>query len=418
MKNDYVGLLRRNPEYSKLWIAQVVSLLGDWFNTVALSALVAQFTEGSGLAISFFLLSRFLAPLLVRPFAGVLIDRYNRKWLMIWSNLLRALIVPLFLLADSPEQLWLIYGVTIIQFALSAIFEPCQSAIIPALLQPDDLVRGNTLINVTWSVMLALGALLGGAFSSLFGREAAIIFDALTFLLASGIILWVRYVPFEAPKTDEKTDDTRFVDGLRFLQKTPMMRWTLFIKLGSTIGNMDTLYTIIATQVFILGTGGELSLGIMYSVYGLGAFIGPLVINRWNDGNVETMRRLVMVGFLLITASWFWMGASTTLVWLCVGIFVRAMGGSVNWTYSTILVQKTAPNRYLGRMFSLDFMGFEISTVLTVLIHGALIDILGVQAVTAILLGTGVVALVPMLIWWTVYPRLNATPAPSLAGTD
>lgn len=407
MKNDYRGLLRRNPDYARLWFAQLISLLGDWFNTVALSALVAEFTEGSGLAISFFLLSRFLAPLLVRPVAGVLVDRFNRKWLMVISNWLRAGLVPLFLLANTPDMLWLIYALTLAQFALSSIFEPAQSAIIPTLVQPDDLVRGNTLVNITWSVMLALGAVLGGVFATVFGRGAAILFDAVTFLLAGALIVRVRYVPLATPVDEPKHTDTSFWDGVRYLRRSPSVAWSLFIKFGSTLGNMDTLYTILATQVFIIGAGGELSLGLMYSVYGVGAFLGPLVMNRWNDGSLPVMRRLVMLGFVLAAASWFWMSVSATLALLCVGIFVRAVGTSTNWTYSTILIQKSAPNRYLGRMFSLDFMGFEVATVATILIHGALIDLLGVQAIAWIMLGTGVVAFVPMLIWAVVYPRLN-----------
>ena len=95
----YLRLLRENPEYTKLWLAQVISLTGDWFNTIVLIGLISQYSNNSALAISLFLTLRVLPPLVFGPFAGVLLDRFNRKHILMWSNLLRALIVPLYLFA-------------------------------------------------------------------------------------------------------------------------------------------------------------------------------------------------------------------------------------------------------------------------------------------------------------------------------
>src|SRR5215475_4962809 len=105
----YIKLLRTSPNYLRLWVAQAVSLLGDWFSTIALSTLVARYSNGSGVAVSGLLLARFVPPMLVGPFAGVLIDRMNRKHLLIFSDALRTVIVLMFLLATSPDRLWLIY---------------------------------------------------------------------------------------------------------------------------------------------------------------------------------------------------------------------------------------------------------------------------------------------------------------------
>lgn len=154
---SYLRILRENPEYAKLWLAQVVSLTGDWFNTIVLIGLVTQYSGNSALAISLFLTLRVLPPLLLGPIAGVLLDRFNRKHILMWSNLLRAIIVPLYLLANSPETIWIIYAVTIAQFTLSTVFEPGQGAIMPALVKPEHIVEGNTLFSVTWSVMLEIG---------------------------------------------------------------------------------------------------------------------------------------------------------------------------------------------------------------------------------------------------------------------
>ncbi|MDQ7037104.1 MAG: MFS transporter [Anaerolineae bacterium] len=197
---NYIRLLRRNPEFTKLWVAQVISLMGDWFNTIVLLGLVNEYSDGSGIAISIFLLLRAIPPLIVAPIAGVLLDRLNRKNLLFMSNILRALIVPFYLLSNSPDTLWVIYVVTIAQFTLSALFEPGQTAIIPSLVHADDIIESNTLFSITWSVMLAVGAIIGGIFAFVFGASAALMTDAATFAVAALMIGWIDYNPEQGRK--------------------------------------------------------------------------------------------------------------------------------------------------------------------------------------------------------------------------
>ena len=424
---QYLRLLRDNPEYTKLWLAQVISLMGDWFNTVVLSALVAQYSNGSGLAISIFLMSRFLPPLLVTPFTGVLLDRFNRKHLLVFSNLGRALIVPLFLLANSPDLLWLIYAVTIAQFTLSALFEPGQSAIIPALVKPSDIVEANTLMSVTWSVMLSVGAILGGAFAFIFGTEAALLADAITFAAAGLLITRVDYDPAQGRRLakaagieyeGDDESDLSFREGLRYIRRTPQIAAALFVKFGLSLGNVDTLLTIFATQIFIIGAQGELSLGILYSALGVGAVMGPVLTNLINDGSVRRMRRLIGLGFVLLVLSWPILSVSGVIAVAAFAIFVRAMGGSINWTYSNIIIQKSAPDSKLGRMFSIDMAGSQLATVGSTLAHGALIDWLGVARIDLVILGTMVVSLLPLLLWAWVVPKLETMDEAAQSQTD
>lgn len=412
---EYYHLLRRNPQYTKLWIAQVISLTGDWFNTVALLGLVALYSDGSGVAISLFLVFRTLPPLIAAPFAGVLLDRFNRRNLLVWSNLLRAIVVPFFLLADGPDMLWLIYLVTIIQFTLSSIFEPGQAAIIPALVQSDDIVESNTLMSVTWSVMLALGAILGGVFAYVFGIRAALVMDAITFAVAGALIMWVDYDPQRGrklakaigiePSADD--EDTSFIEGLRYLRKSPQVAAGIFVKFGQSLGNIDTLMTIYATQLFVIGTNGELSLAILWSLFGVGAIAGPILTNLFNDNTVKRLRRLIIVGFAFVMLGWGILGVATSLAVVSLAIFSRSMGGSINWTYSNVVIQKSAPDSKLGRMFSIDMIGFYAATVVSQLIHGWLVDTVGVENIGWIVWGTAVVALVPSLVWVWIVPRLE-----------
>ena len=409
---NYLNLLRRNPDFSRLWYAQVVSLFGDWFSTITLLALVAAYSpENKGLAISGLLLARSLPPMLISPAAGVLIDRFDRKRLLVWSNWLRAIVVLLLVLTTGGAHwLWAIYALTVLQFSLSAVFEPGQSAVVPSLVQGNDLVIANTLLNVTWSAILAFGAAVGGVVSSVFGATTALLIDALTFVVAGWLIAQIDRHKFRAlPRADQlqTADDTSFREGLRFLRRNRATAATLLVKFGSSLGNIDTLMTIYATQLFVLGGDGQLSLGIMYSAFGIGAIAGPIVLNRFNNGSVGSMRRLIIVGFIWCALGWFVLGSAASLVIVCVALLLRAMGGSANWTYSTIVIQKLVPDSYLGRIFSMDMAMFYVASVISTVVHGSLIDLLGVAKIGLIGYGTMAVSLVPLVLWVLLTRRLG-----------
>jgi predicted MFS family arabinose efflux permease len=389
----YIQLLRRNPGYARLWLAQAVSLMGDWFSTIALSALVVRFSGGSGLAVSGLLLARFIPPLLVGPFAGVLVDRLNRKHLLIVSDVMRALIVLLFLFTTGPEHLPLIYLLTILQFSFSALFEPGQSALLPSLVPPEDLVMANTLGSVTWSAMLALGAAIGGVVSAGLGTPAALIIDAASFALSGLLIATITPRPgshFVAihDHTTQHLSQRGFRDGLRYISRHPVTATILLVKMGGQVGNIDVLMTIYATQLFVVGANGTGSLGVLFAAFGIGAIIGPIVMNRFNDGSVRTMRRLIVVAYGLIAVGWFLFATAPNLFMAAVALIIKAMGGSIYWTYSSVMLQKAAPDQYLGRLFSIDMAGFRLMVVISTLATGWALDRLsgtaGFQLSTAV----------------------------------
>lgn len=401
----YFQLLRRNPDFANLWAAQVISLLGDWFNTIVLSALVGAYSGGSGLAVSIFLLARFVPPLLIGPFAGVLVDRMDRKRLLIFSDVSRAGVVLLLLLATGPDRLWLIYVLTFIQFSLSAVFEPGRSAIMPSLLQSHDLVRANTLGSVTWSAMLAVGAIAGGLVAALVGAAAALVIDAGTFLVSAAFISRIRIVTRpdqppagERPAADPR-DQRRLADGLRYLAAHPATAAVLLVKLGQSLGNVDALMIVYATELFIMGKDSTTPLSIMYAAFGVGAVLGPLLTNRINNGSVPRMRRLIGLGFIWITLGWLVFGGASTLALVSGALVLRAMGGSVNWTYSSVIIQKSVPDQFLGRVFALDMAGFQLASVISTILTGLAVESLGASQVRQVVIGMGIISLVPLAGW-------------------
>ncbi len=413
----YLKLIRSNPDFAKLWAAQLVSLLGDWFSTIVISALIVNYTEGTGyqgIAVSGFLIARMLPPLLMRPVAGVLADRFDRKRLLIASDILRALAVcGLLFTTRGPEFLPLIYVFVVIQFLISSVFEPARNAIMPSVLYRHQLVIGNTLSSITWSAMLAVGAICGGLVAELFGTQIALIVDALTFVLSALLVMWL-VIP-EKPRSEigqpkravqDKSKRT-FRDGLRYLRGHPQTIAAIFVKAGQSVTSSDTLLILYGTQVFILGDQGITSMAILWAAFGFGAIIGPLLTNRFSDESVRSLRRLIIAGFVMIVLGWLFWGIAPSLEWLVLAVVVRAMGGSVNWTYSSVMIQQVVPDEYLGRMFSLDFAGFELVQTFSIVLVGLLIDALGNDGLSAIVFASALIAVLPLLIWLRLVQSLE-----------
>lgn len=399
---SYIPFLRQNPNFTRLWFAQIISLFGDWFNIIALSALVAQYTNKSGLAVSGLLLARVLPPFLVSPFAGVLVDRFDRKRLLIISDLLRTAIGISLFFSTSADRLWIIYVATIFQFVFSAIFEPARSAFLPALLPKDQLIKANTLSNITWSVMLAIGAMIGGIITAVFGTTTALIVDAASFGVSALILMTIHVNANLVQPTHSDSAPiakTGFRDGLAYARKHPQIAIVLLVKFGLSVGNVDTLMIAYGTALFVVGENGTGSLGLFYAAFGLGALLGPALLNHYNNGQVMTMRRLMIVGFVWVTLGWILLGLAPSLWFAALALIVRAMGGSATWTYSSTVIQMSTDHSYLGRMFSLDWAAYYFAVTVSTLITGRVLDAIGSIHAPQVALVTGVLSLIPLAGW-------------------
>lgn len=414
----YIKLIRENRDYTKLWLAGGVSQMGDWFNVIVLLALVSDYSNGSGLAVSLFLLARIIPPLLVTPYAGVLADRLNRKTILIVTDILRAIIVLLFLFTTGAETLWLIYVLTVAQFALSAVFEPAKSAILPNIVGRDDIITANTIGSITWSAMLAMGALTGGIVAGALGVTVALVIDSLTYLLSA--VLTSRIQSYEQTTviktaTEQTHEPNQILEGLRYAKANPQVAITLLVKAGGSLGSTETIMTLFATQIFVtMNSGGEASLGLLYGATGIGAVIGPLLLNRFHDGTLRRMQHAILWGFALIVIGWVILSQATMLWIVALGLGFRAMGGSANWTYSSAILQQTAADDYLGRMFSLETLMIQIVAVISTIGTGALIDMLGVEQIYMVTLIIAGLNLIPLAGWWwlthhvpTVSPKVQ-----------
>jgi MFS family permease len=398
LANKYITLIRKRPGFRNLWLASLVSLLGDWFNTIASVMIVNRYTE-TDLAISWILIARTLPRFLLVPFSGALADRVNRKVIMVVTDLLRAGIVLSFLWVDRPERVWLIYVLTVGQFVAASFFEPASSAITPSLVEGrEELMTANVLSSITWSAMLAIGAALGGVFAGIFGARTALIADSVTFLISAAFLTGIRYTGVE-PDPEKKTGGFgELIGGIKFVfQKSGVALLTLVKSLGQ-IGSADIFIIVLAEQYFPVGRDGATSLGFLYGMMGMGAILGPLAVNKIWGEEPSGLRRVIHIGYSLIPIGWVLMAWSPSLWVAGIGVLIRLMGTSINWTYSNVLIQTEVPDQYLGRVFALDLGLFTLATSIATFLTGYTLDQANID-----LHGFGIYlaigSLLPIILW-------------------
>ena len=403
---DYLVLLRDNRGFRYIWLGSVVSQIGDWFNLIASASLIGRLSE-SGVAVSYLFLARFLPLFFFSPIAGILADRFDRRRIMIVTDLLRAVTVWGFVFVREPEQIWLFYGLTIVQFGLSAVFTPARSAIFANVVDEKDLVVANGLDSFTWSTMLAVGSLLGGIVAKKYGEGMAFLVDGFTFWVSAWLIRQVTGT--ERPgRSDHQTEWFDIIGGVSYLWASSFLFGLALVKGGGALiwGAINVLEVNFAEKVFPIGDGGATTLGIIYAISGLGTGLGPIIFGRWFGNERKGMLRAIGVGFVLIFVGIVFLSVAPNLTWFGVATAIRTIGSGVIWVFSAALLQMMVPDRFRGRVFAFEFLVLTLTQSLSIYWAGFAQDGLGweVQQVTLGMGGVGVVGCVVWLVfhWYQV----------------
>jgi len=191
----YRRLLAENADFRRLWTGQVVSEIGDWLNNIAVLALVIQLAGEArvGLAIAVYAIARHLPLFLFGPIAGVVVDRLNRRRVMIAADCARAVLALGFMLAARLSSLAVIYVVGALLFSISSFFNASKRASIPNLVRDtDELLAANSISASTTAATIAVGSALGGVVSTALGRDAVFVLNSLTFFVSAEMIRRIK----------------------------------------------------------------------------------------------------------------------------------------------------------------------------------------------------------------------------------
>ncbi|MFN8446912.1 MAG: MFS transporter [Caldilineaceae bacterium] len=409
----YLLLLRKNPNFRRLWLATVISYLGDWFNLLASAALIGHLTS-SGAAVSYLFLARLLPLFFFSPWTGTLADRFNRKRLMMIADLLRAVTVLCYILVQWTGNISLLYLLTVVQFALSALFQPAHAALIPNIVDGEDLVTANALDGFTWSSMLAFGSLLGGIATTLFGITACFVIDAASFLWSaffiSRIVVAARPV---AASTSQRLGLLAFVDGLAYLRTRVFLLCIVLVKAGGGLfwGASDVLQVPIAREIFPIGENGTITLALFYTMIGLGSGLGPLWLTRILGDRLRSNLFSILLGFVLSVIGLYWLSVAGGVLGATLAVLLRSFGGGLVWVYSTTIWQRLANDEFRGRVASFEFTALTLFQSLGTLWAGYAQDVLQYSLIETVRI-TALVPLLVTLLWglfvWKV-GALNAS---------
>ena len=395
-----------------MWLGQVVSLLGDWFNLIASATLIANLT-GSGLAVSTLFVIRMITPFLMSGVAGVVADRYNKKYILVATDVARALTLCGFLFVRDAGDIWLLYVLTGIQFAISGFFTPTRTAILPDLVSERELGTANALGSSTWSVMLSLGAAIGGLVSGFWGIYPAFVIDAFTFLLSAIFIMQIK-MPGQQASVASRTLGAffrQYLEGLNFLRKHSAVlvvachKAAIAMLAGSTF---EIIEVAISERILTMGVGGGISLGLMFMMTGLGSGVGPIAARVVTGDNARRMSLAMIAGYLMVTVGYFIVMPLSNFGIVLFGILIRGFGGGIVWTFSTQLLLQTVPAHIRGRVFAAEFALFTLTAAVGALIVGRALDIYSIPSIIAFL---GMVVLVPGVLWALWVMRQKAVAA-------
>ncbi len=389
-----VSLLQRNRDFRRLFLASVISLGGDWFLFVAITSLIVE-TTGRAIDVGLAILAQELAFFLASPPAGVLVDRLDRRKLMIVCDLARVVVCASFLLV-GPGTIWLAYPLLALLSVFGAPFDPASSAATPNLVDPQDLPTANALSGSLWGTMLAVGAGLGGIVATVFGRDVAFIVDAASFGL-SALLLWGIRRPFAEPRAPghehpKMLDAT--IEVLQYSRRDHRVLALIGVKAGFGLAaGVLALIPVFGAEVF---DRGEIGVGALMAARGVGALVGPFLGHRISGEGHRRLFGAIGIALAVFGISYMALGLAPALWVAAAVIFVAHLGGGAQWVLSTFGLQVLVPDHIRGRVFAVDFAMITLSLAVSSLVASAIADSIGARASALIV---GAMAVVWAVVW-------------------
>ena len=359
--------LLRNVRFMRLWVGQGISFVGDYVSMVALVILVVEIS-GSATAVGGVLVARLL-PTLASPLIGVLADRLDRRVVLVTSDLARAVLV---LGLVFVRDLIALYVLAFLIGLARAIFTPTVRAAFPSVVGEDNLTKANAIISGTFSVSITLGPALGGLLVASVGVNAAFVLDSATYLISA--ILLSR-IPLPRPQGESEgtlVQDLRAGFGYLGHARVPMA-----LVMGAFLLNFTTDLTVPAEAFLARETfgAGSVGYGLLVSVWGGGMIVGSALAavleNRLN------LIILYLVSIFIWGLALVGTGLAPAFVIALGALAVAGVSNGVDNVATDTVLQRRVPDVFLGRVFSVRFLGYTVGEALAYQVGGLTMDATG-----------------------------------------
>ena len=353
-----VELLRSNRNYRRLWTGQIVSEIGDHFNNIAVLSLALAHTH-SGMSAALVMIARAISAVMAGPIAGVLLDRMDRRKVMIASDLTRAVIALGFILSISHPDNWLIYACSALLMFASPFFTSGRSAILPTITNKEELHAANSVTQITGWMTLTIGAALGGLTVGSVGYQWAFVLNALSFVVSALCVSGLRLTAgsFRVERVMYSENDVvrpwhEYAEGLRYMIGTPLILGIALVGVGwaSGGGAAQVLFSLFGELVFHRGPQG---IGIIWSFAGLGLLLGGSVAFYLGKRlSFEQYKRAIIVCYVIHGGGYIIFSQMRDFRLALLFIAVSRAGVAVSSVLNQSQLLHHVDNRFRGRVFS------------------------------------------------------------------
>lgn len=388
--------------FTLVWLGQIVSVLATNMSAFALTIWVFQKT-GSATALGLVQWFFVVPLLLISPFAGVMVDRHNRKLMMMISDLTAGLgtVAILILQAFGVLEVWHLYAAAIFQGLGNAFQWPAYSAAISTMISKEQYGRANGMMSLIDMGPGVLAPMLASALLPVMGLAGVLSIDVATFILAILVLLFV-HIPQPPRTTDgDEAQGNIFKEavlGFRYIFTRPSL---LGLQLVFLVGNLFSgiVYTLIAPMILLRTGNNNVSLGLVQSAGAIGGVVGGVAMSAW--GGFKRRVHGVLAGWIVSSFFLAGMGLGTTLpIWIGASVLSTLLVPLINGSNQAIWQAKVSPDLQ-GRVFSARRLIAWLPNIVSPLLAGTLADYVFEPAMRT---SSGLAA----LFGWLVHPGPGA----------
>ena len=364
----------KNRNFTLIWLAGLISMMGNWVLLAALPFYIYELT-GSAMATAGVFMAFMLPGIFLGSIAGVFVDRWSKLTTMLIVNLLQIGVVLVLTFAQTVEMAWVVYLVLVLEASIAQFFGPAENSLLPRLVDEKDLVAANSLNSMNDNIARLIAPAVGGLVLAAYGFTSVVLIDALTYLVAAGLILvvWLTYSEqSEATNANEAKHGTPVTLGEKV--KEVVAEWRAGFQLVRSKPILSNTFVVIAialladaiiTGILVIFLQEDLGMGSTEFGYtmtarGIGGLLGAVLLGQL--GERFDSRHILSGSLVLLSVTIFvavlWVRSLTGLMLVMVIGGMPAVGMFV--AVQTIF-QTNAPEAYLGRVFGL------FQTVLTLL---------------------------------------------------
>jgi predicted MFS family arabinose efflux permease len=382
-----MGVLRSNASVRNLFFAQNISVMGDYLTYVALVGLVKDATDSTFL-VSLIYAAYVLPSFFFSPIAGPIVDKFDRRKIIVVVSALQAVCGVGFLLS-SADRIWLALLTQIVISSLAVITLPAFGSALPNVTRNDEELRqANALFGSSWGASVFIGSALGGLFAATFGRTATFVADIATFAVCAGLIALIK-VPMQERKAHAVREPVRPIADMReafhYAKENNVIFALMASKTTQAVGaGAVGQLAVLAIDAFNTGDGGS---GLLLAARGFGAAIGPFIFMRFARNNMPRLLLLCGIGGVMWSMSYLAASGSPTLWLAVIAIGTAHIGGGAIWTMASYGLQTSTEDHIRGRVLAGD-MGFAmLVTGLSSIGTGILGEIFPIRIAIAIVAG-------------------------------